>query len=86
MRIKTKRILFIAPMTDFDPLGRSQIIPYLMGLTQLQNFKITIISFEKIHDKIEFEKTKELLDSKNIDWTPLVYTKTTHFVYDLGYL
>ena len=70
-----KQILYCSYDGLLEPLGGSQIIPYLIGMTNDSDYQITIISFEKIHDQIEFKKIKELLDSKNIDWTPLVYTK-----------
>ena len=58
-----------------DPLGQSQIIPYLKGLSA-DGYEITIISFEK---KERFEKTapiiRELLLTESIHWMPLFYTK-----------
>jgi len=69
------KILYLTYDGLSDPLGRSQVIPYLMGLAEKQ-FDITIVSFEKrnasslLHDKIQ-----EKLSSKNIKWIPLIYTK-----------
>ncbi len=58
-----------------DPLGQSQVIPYLQGLSKL-GFHFTLISFEK---KERFNKSgnqiSELLKQSNIDWVPLYYTK-----------
>ena len=58
-----------------DQLGQSQVIPYLIGLSE-KNYSITILSCEK---KGAFEKgktkIKELLDRHNILWEPLLYTK-----------
>ena len=56
-----------------EQLGQSQIIPYISELDNLE--VLTIISFEKTHDNIEYEKLNEFLASKNINWIPLVYTK-----------
>ncbi|MBL0310410.1 MAG: glycosyltransferase [Bacteroidetes bacterium] len=58
-----------------DPLGQSQVIPYLQGLSK-KGYRFTLISFEK---KERFEKFREqissLLKQSNIEWIPLSYTK-----------
>ncbi len=58
-----------------DPLGQSQVIPYLKGLSQL-GFEYTILSFEKPE---RYEKLKLIikqeLDANNIKWIPKTYTK-----------
>lgn len=58
-----------------DPLGQSQVIPYLIGLTK-QGYSFTLISCEKEEN---FAKHKHLiqsiLDENNIDWQPISYTK-----------
>ena len=57
-----------------DPLGQSQVMPYLFGLSSL-GYNITILSFEK---KNRFEQNsnhiKELLNKHNIAWEYLMYT------------
>jgi glycosyltransferase involved in cell wall biosynthesis len=57
-----------------DPLGQSQVIPYLAGLSK-KGHKIFLLSFEK-KDRFakDSEKIKGLLASNNIEWTPLSYT------------
>ena len=40
-------ILYLTYDGITDPLGQSQILPYLFGLSKNNNYKITIISFEK---------------------------------------
>ena len=59
-----------------DPLGQSQILPYLYGLVENNNFKITIISFEKVKN---FKPNENIilkkLEDKKIDWIPLIYSK-----------
>ena len=59
-----------------DPLGQSQILPYIFGLSKNIEYKFTIISFEKINN---FKKHKKLIKSKlfknKINWIPLNYTK-----------
>jgi glycosyltransferase involved in cell wall biosynthesis len=58
-----------------DPLGQSQVIPYLSGLSDA-GFEVTLLSFEK---KERYEKNAALISSilaaKNIKWVPLFYTK-----------
>ena len=58
-----------------DPLGQSQVIPYLQGLTKL-GYQFTIISFEK---KERFKKNgsdiRLLLDSSGIKWEPQLFSK-----------
>lgn len=59
-----------------DPLGQSQVIPYMQGLAQ-KGYKITILSAEK---KTNFEKhysqIKNILNAANIQWEPIMYSKT----------
>lgn len=58
-----------------DPLGQSQVIPYLAGLSAL-GYHIHLISFEK---KERFSEGKgaieDLLKKSNIHWHPALYTK-----------
>ncbi len=58
-----------------DPLGQSQVLPYLIGLT-IQGHEFHLISFEK---KGRFEedrkKIENLCDESGIHWHPLSYTK-----------
>lgn len=58
-----------------DPLGQSQVIPYLQGLSQA-GYNIFLLSCEK---EQVFEQNKQtiqaLLDESNIHWVPLNYTK-----------
>ncbi|HLP20698.1 MAG TPA: glycosyltransferase [Chitinophagales bacterium] len=59
-----------------DPLGQSQVIPYIKGLSKL-GYHFTLISFEK-KDRLEKFGTgiATLLKDSNIDWVPLSYTKS----------
>ncbi len=70
------RVLYISYDGMTDPLGQSQVIPYLKGLSKL-GYSFTLISFEK---KDRYEKYKNeiasLLESHNIEWVPLSYTKS----------
>jgi glycosyltransferase involved in cell wall biosynthesis len=59
-----------------DPLGQSQILPYLKELSK-HGFEFTILSFEK---KDRFQKEKELvvrsIGTSPITWKPLWFTRT----------
>tara|TARA_Y200000002_G_scaffold376620_1_gene380801 strand:+ start:436 stop:1656 length:1221 start_codon:yes stop_codon:yes gene_type:complete len=60
-----------------DPLGQSQIIPYILRLSRKQHFNFTIISFEKkdFYRKKQLKIQKALL-REDINWRPVFYTKT----------
>jgi glycosyltransferase involved in cell wall biosynthesis len=69
-----KNILYITYDGLTDPLGQSQILPYILGLEK-QGYAFTILSFEK---KAKVEKTKPIIDSliqgKKIKWVPISFT------------
>ncbi|MCK5823140.1 MAG: glycosyltransferase, partial [Bacteroidales bacterium] len=70
-----KKILYISYDGMTDPLGQSQVIPYLIGL-QKKNFDITILSAEKgINYSLHHEKIEKLLSKNNIKWEKIYYTK-----------
>ena len=58
-----------------DPLGQSQVIPYLQGLSK-KGFQFYLLSCEKPE---AFEKNaaavKKMLDGYSIEWHPIQYTK-----------
>lgn len=68
-------VLYISYDGMTDNLGQSQVIPYLKGLVGYGH-RFDIISCEK-PDKFSAKKTeiRNLLDSLNIGWYPLPYTK-----------
>ncbi len=70
-----KQVLYLSYDGMTDPLGQSQVLPYLIGLSQ-KGFRFTLISFEK-PDRFAEEKGKieALCRSYDIDWKPLIYTK-----------
>ncbi|MES2376880.1 MAG: glycosyltransferase [Bacteroidota bacterium] len=72
---KNKKVLYISYDGMTDPLGQSQVIPYLIGLSQ-KGYSFTILSCEK---KDNFLKNKvviqNLLYANNIAWQPVFYTK-----------
>lgn len=59
-----------------DPLGQSQVIPYLSGLSK-KGYSFHLISFEKKNKFLaQSDSIKKLLDENNIAWHPLAYTKS----------
>jgi len=68
-------VLYLSYDGMTDPLGQSQVIPYLQGLSK-EGYSFTLISFEKPE---RFEKNRAaigaLLKQSNIHWVPLPYTK-----------
>jgi len=72
----TKKILFISYDGMTDPLGQSQVIPYLSGLTAY-GYEFTILSCDKVE---QYKKNKEyllkLLKPYNIQWVSIPYHKT----------
>tara|TARA_Y100000992_G_scaffold298513_1_gene263792 strand:+ start:354 stop:1544 length:1191 start_codon:yes stop_codon:yes gene_type:complete len=72
-----KRILYISYDGILEPLGNSQVLKYLEGLSN--EFEITLISFEKINTQYQledFSKMKEYCKRKNILWQPKKYNLT----------
>lgn len=70
-----KHILFISYDGMTDPLGQSQVIPYLQGLSKL-GYRIFLLSCEKkeAYQKHQHE-ISAILKNANINWTALSYTK-----------
>jgi len=70
-----KNILYISYDGMTDPLGQSQVLPYICGLSA-KGFRFTLISAEK-PERFEEGKTRieEICKQYNIDWKPLTYTK-----------
>jgi glycosyltransferase involved in cell wall biosynthesis len=58
-----------------DPLGQSQVLPYLVGLTK-KGCQFHLISFEKQERFEKFESTiQQICSDAGIEWHPLSYTK-----------
>ena len=62
-----------------DPLGQSQVLPYLEDLSK-KGMKFYLISLEKARDKEEIKKLKIKLKNLEINWYKLKYFKC----YSLG--
>lgn len=69
------RVLYITYDGLLDPLGSSQILPYLYGLNDSSKF-IFIISVEKSNRyKANYSALRDELSKKNIYWKPLLFSK-----------
>ncbi|MEO6868845.1 MAG: glycosyltransferase [Ginsengibacter sp.] len=79
-------VLFISYDGMTDPLGQSQVIPYLSGLVKY-GYRFTIISCEKKERFIKSEsRIRETLLPFQIKWIPLTYHKNPPIlsaIYDL---
>src|SRR5689334_10942916 len=70
----TANILYITYDGLTDPLGQSQILPYLVGLSK-EGYQFTILSFEKEDRYKKLKDTITSITSKaGIRWVPLKFT------------
>ena len=73
--MKKNRILFISYDGLTDPLGQSQVLPYLIHLNKL-NYEIHILSTEKnenfFNNKIVIDR---IIDEESLKWFYIKYTK-----------
>lgn len=73
--MSNKEILFITYDGLLDHIGKSQILPYLIKLSE-RGFKFSILSYEKINkEKSELKKVEHLLSIRNIKWYKLNYKR-----------
>ncbi|PIQ22102.1 MAG: glycosyltransferase, partial [Cytophagales bacterium CG18_big_fil_WC_8_21_14_2_50_42_9] len=69
-----KAVLFISYDGMTDPLGQSQVLPYLSGLSRL-GYQVTLLSCEKSERFTKNKSTiEEIVTANNIDWHPLPFT------------
>ena len=71
-----KKIIFVTYDGLLEPLGYSQILSYLTGLSE--KYKLYILSFEKendLHNHKYYEKIKKILSKNNIFWKFYFYKK-----------
>jgi glycosyltransferase involved in cell wall biosynthesis len=68
------KVLYISYDGLTDPLGQSQVLPYLTGLSQY-GYRFTILSFEK-EGRLNKERNiiESIVKEANIDWVPLSFT------------
>ena len=73
--IAGKKILYISYDGMTDPLGQSQVLPYLCKLAA-EGFAFTLLSFEK---KERYEKSRSIIEAickeNNIRWAPAFFSK-----------
>src|SRR5687768_13667444 len=69
-----KSVLFISYDGMTDPLGQSQVLPYLAGLSKL-GYRFTLLSCEK-PDRFAQHKAiiEEITLANYIDWQPISFT------------
>lgn len=68
------KVLYLTYDGLTDNLGQSQVLPYLIGLSQ-KGANITVVSFEKPDSPIPSQQIQKICDDANIDWHPLAYHK-----------
>lgn len=70
-----KAILFLSYDGLTDPLGQSQILPYVEELSKI-GYKYSILSFEKpdFYEKFKLQISSRCLEA-GIKWIPLTYSK-----------
>jgi glycosyltransferase involved in cell wall biosynthesis len=73
--VKKHEILYLSYDGMTDPLGQSQVLPYIKGLAK-EGYRFSLISFEK-PEKLKDNRAyiQQICDDIGIDWYPLVYTK-----------
>ncbi len=67
-------VLYVSYDGMTDPLGRSQVIPYLTALTQ-KGLKFTILSAEKPELAHERAQVAEVLKSSGVEWRSVEYSR-----------
>jgi glycosyltransferase involved in cell wall biosynthesis len=72
--IKKINVLYISYDGLTDPLGQSQVLPYLTGLSK-EGYSFTVLSFEK-KEKLnkEGDLIRKLTAEAGINWVPLSFT------------
>lgn len=67
--------LYISYTGLMDPLGQSQVLQYILGLSR--DHKITVLSFEKsenLKDVVKIEKLRARLTEHGVEWRALKWT------------
>lgn len=67
-------VLFISYDGMTDPLGQSQVLPYLAGLAAL-GYKITLLSCEKTERWHNKDVIQAICTKHHINWQPVMYTR-----------
>lgn len=70
--------LYISHTGMTEPLGRSQVLPYLLGLAR-RGFEIEILSHEPAGTPaVDLDRTRALIESAGINWLPQVRSPSHH--------
>lgn len=70
-----KRVLYLSYDGLSDPLGQSQVLPYVVGLAKT-GYDFVIVSFEKRKAlKARYDEIKIICTTNKIEWIPLTYHK-----------
>jgi len=72
--MEERKVLYLTYDGISDPLGQSQILPYLAGLSRF-GYRFTILSFEK-KDRYEKQQAylREFMKAEKIEWVPLSFS------------
>ena len=82
----SKRTAFISFDGLSDPLGQSQILPYIIGLAQ-QGYVISVFSCEKpARLSIEKNQIEQQLQQTGITWHYLLYDEAGDFISRMSYI
>ena len=78
MELKGKRVLYISYNGMLDPLGQSQVIPYLRELSDQEGVRFTLLSFERDaaftpEGQARVARLETELAAHNIEWHRLRY-------------
>lgn len=69
-----RKVLYISYDGMTDPLGQSQVLPYIIALSK-KGYRFTLLSFEK---KKRFESERGIIEKiakeNSIEWVPLFFT------------
>ncbi|WP_205480429.1 glycosyltransferase [Sphingomonas arenae] len=68
------RVLYLSYDGMTDPLGRSQVLPYLVELSAMGH-DITVVSFEKPHRRSAMDHVRAICAEAGLHWNPQTYTK-----------
>ena len=67
------KIVYISYDGLTDPLGQSQVIPYVIGLSK-RGYAMTVLSYEKQDNFCKFkEEVSMQLTKNNVEWKPMRY-------------
>lgn len=70
-----KQVLYLSYDGMTDPLGQSQVLPYIIGLAE-NGYSFTLISCEKKERFYQNKATiEQICSDNNIDWQPIFYSK-----------